>query len=90
MTILFGPAYPNYRETMPDPIKPHPLNVIGDYYVQDGCCMSCTVPQSEAPNLFGVTNEPYYHCYVKQQPTTPEESKRMLTANRRDRFPFSE
>ncbi len=44
--------------------------------------MSCTVPQSEAPDLFGQTSEPCYHCFVKKQPNTPEETERMLATIR--------
>lgn len=44
--------------------------------------MSCEVPQIEAPDLFGITTEPHYHCYVKKQPTTPEETERMLATIR--------
>ena len=54
-------------------VKPHPLNVIGDFYVEDGCCTTCDVPQTEAPDLFGMTSEPYYHCYVKRQPESEAE-----------------
>jgi hypothetical protein len=61
-------------------LKPHPLNVIGDFYVEDGCCTACDVPQSEAPDLFGMTSDPYYHCYVKRQPRSKTELDQMLSA----------
>ena len=61
-------------------VKPHPLNVIGDFYVEDGCCTACDVPQTEAPDLFGMTSEPYYHCYVKRQPESEAEHDQMLSA----------
>src|SRR5436190_13493730 len=60
--------------------KPHPLNVIGDFYVEDGCCTACEVPQTEAPALFGMTPAPNYHCYVKRQPQSGAEREQMLSA----------
>lgn len=61
-------------------VKPHPLNVIRDFYVEDGCCTACDVPQTEAPDLFGMTRDPYYHCYVKRQPQSESEHDQMLSA----------
>jgi len=61
-------------------LKLHALNVIGDFYVEDGCCTACEVPQSEAPDLFGMTPKPNYHCYVKRQPQTDAERDQMLSA----------
>jgi len=29
-------------------VKPHRLNVIGDFYVADDCCTACDVPEAEA------------------------------------------
>src|SRR5260370_561180 len=61
--------------------KPHPANVSGDYYVEDGCCSMCVVPLSEAPELFGVYQNPtkgYLHCYVKRQPETASEQEQMF------------
>jgi hypothetical protein len=29
--------------------QPHPANVPGDFYVEDGCCTMCEVPFAEAP-----------------------------------------
>lgn len=52
------------------------LNVIGPFYVEDGCCTLCGVPSTEAPDLFA---EAERHCYVRRQPTTPEELERMLS-----------
>jgi len=35
-------------------VKPRPyrLNVIGDFYVEEGCCTLYGVPESIAPDLF--------------------------------------
>jgi hypothetical protein len=61
------------------PLPPHPANVPGPFYVENGCCMSCAVPESVAPELFGwLEDEP--HCYVKRQPESPEEMAQMLEA----------
>ena len=38
--------------------KPHPANVPGDFYVEDGCCTMCLVPFTEAPELFGECQDP--------------------------------
>lgn len=51
------------------------LNVIGPFYVEDGCCTLCGVPDSIAPELFGVTDD---HCYVKRQPQTSDEQDAMV------------
>lgn len=43
----------------------------GDFYVQQGCCTYCGVPQKVAPDLVGLTKEE--HCYwIKQPETLPE------------------
>jgi len=53
------------------------LNVIGPFYVEDGCCTLCGVPDTEAPDLFA---EAEGHCYVHRQPNTSEELEQMLSA----------
>lgn len=64
--------------------KPHPANVPGDFYVEDGCCTMCLVPFSFAPELFGECQDlkGYPHCFVKRQPETPVELTKMLDAIR--------
>lgn len=54
-----GPKHTRYR-----------LNVIGPFYVEDGCCTACGVPDALAPELFGGNDD---HCYVKRQPEAPHE-----------------
>jgi hypothetical protein len=63
---------------------PHPANVPGDFYVEDGCCTMCEVPFAEAPELFGTVHDPkgYPHCFVKRQPATPAELDQMVSAIR--------
>ena len=55
---------------------PHPKNVAGPFYVEDGCCLSCDVPMIEAPGLFAYAHDG--HCYVKRQPLTPDEVSAMI------------
>jgi hypothetical protein len=64
--------------------QPHPANVPGDFYVEDGCCTMCEVPFAEAPELFGTVQDPkgYPHCFVKRQPESPVELEQMLSAVR--------
>ncbi|HEX7027058.1 MAG TPA: hypothetical protein VF268_07435 [Gammaproteobacteria bacterium] len=66
---------------------PHKLNAPGDFYVEDGCCVSCGIPESEAPELFAweeTDNEFHkghksYHCYVCRQPKTEAEIDKMIS-----------
>src|SRR5882762_1869586 len=44
-----------------------------DFYVQPGCCTSCGVPQSVAPDLVGWTNENHPQCYWIKQPENAAE-----------------
>ena len=55
-------------------VNPYKLNVVGDFYVEDGECMACTLPASEAPSLIAEDeSDGGYHCYFKKQPSTQEE-----------------
>jgi hypothetical protein len=60
---------------------PYPANVPGDFYVEDGCCTSCNMPFTVAPDLFA-SSDGYLdgHCYVSKQPKNPEEVHRMMLA----------
>jgi hypothetical protein len=60
-------------------VKPHPQNVPGPFYVEDGCCITCGVPIDAAPDNFGWT-EAGDHCFVKRQPVGLEETDRTLRA----------
>jgi len=57
--------------------KSYRLNVLGDFYVEDGCCTFCGVPEVLAPDLFE-TNTSGEQCYVKKQPQSPDEIRRMI------------
>lgn len=52
--------------------KAHPCNAPGPFYVEDGCCITCSVPHDIAPDLFGWT-EDESHCFVRRQPASPDE-----------------
>lgn len=61
---------------MADQPTAHPKNVRGPFYVQDGCCTACDVPNSEAPDHFEYDADG--HCYVSRQPETQEELTKMI------------
>jgi hypothetical protein len=58
--------------------KPYPTNAPGDFYVEDGICITCCAPESVAPKLMGM--HPEGHCYFKKQPSTPEELDHAIEA----------
>ncbi|MFN3650537.1 MAG: ferredoxin [Armatimonadota bacterium] len=64
-----------------DDNTPHPLNVPGPFYVEDGCCVACMVPHLIAPDLMGFDEESS-HCFVRQQPSSPEAVTRAIFAVR--------
>ncbi len=63
------------------PLPPHPANVPGTFYVEDGCCISCGVWEDVAPDLLAwLPDGSYSHCFVARQPETDEELSRMMDA----------
>jgi hypothetical protein len=64
--------------------RPHPKNVPGPFYVVDGCCTACGVPESVAPDLFSWDGNS--HCYVSRQPANPDETEKALHAIRGAEF----
>ena len=60
--------------------QPHPMNVAGDFYVEDGCCTDCGFPMVLAPSLFETIQDcrDYTHCFVQKQPENPIELKAMI------------
>jgi hypothetical protein len=66
---------------------PHKLNAPGDFYVEDGCCLACGIPESEAPELFAweETENEFHpghkssHCYVCRQPQTEAEIGKIIS-----------
>jgi hypothetical protein len=55
-----------------------PTGSSADFYVQQGCCTSCGVPQAIAPDLVGWTNEKRPQCYWIKQPQTADELGRAI------------
>lgn len=47
----------------------------GDFYVTQGCCTLCGIPEAEAPDMFGSNKE---QCFVKRQPERRRDMRRML------------
>ena len=64
---------------MSDERKPHPKNVPGPFYVENGCCLMCLGTRVQAPFLIGF-DEVEGHCFVKQQPQSDEETYNAIRA----------
>ena len=62
--------------------RAHKLNVPGDFYVEDGECISCGMPESESPNLVGSVDDPIsgHHCFFKKQPQNDGEVRDAIRA----------
>jgi hypothetical protein len=67
--------------------KRYPLNVAGPFYVEDGCCTACGIPEPEAPDLLGwelkkgrEEMQDSFHCYFKKQPESDEELEQAFRA----------
>lgn len=58
---------------------PYPRNAPGDFYVEDGCCIDCGVPEAAAPDLIR-RDEDGAHCYFKRQPVSAEEVDQAIEA----------
>ena len=59
-------------------VNVHPSSVPGDFYVTNGCCTLCGVPETLAPDLIGRSDQEIEHCYWKKQPETPDEIDRAI------------
>ena len=59
-------------------LKIHPSSAKGDFYVENGCCTRCGVPETLAPDLIGGSAGKSEHCYWKKQPETPDEIDRAI------------
>lgn len=57
---------------------PFAENVRGDFHVEDGCCTSCGMPSTVAPELFSYASGG--HCYVSKQPSNAIEVQQMIEA----------
>jgi hypothetical protein len=57
-----------------------PENAKGDFYVENGVCITCYAPEAEAPNLIDHSKIEYGHCFFKKQPETVEELELAINA----------
>jgi len=65
--------------------KPYVENALGPFYVEKDYCITCRLPEHEAPDLMGFhdsdsDSNAESHCYFKKQPATPEELQRAIAA----------
>src|SRR5262245_21900427 len=59
----------------------HPRNAPGHFYVADGECMACMVPEAVAPDLMGFHDSPELsHCFFARQPRGEAEVRAALDA----------
>ena len=62
----------------------YPLNAPGPFYVVNGACITCMVPEHYAPTLMGFYEDPgkggRSHCFFKKQPSNPMETDQALNA----------
>lgn len=58
-----------------------PLNVEGPFYTC-GNCLSCGLPESEAPDLLAPLDDGNNRTYFRRQPQTPDELERACQAIR--------
>lgn len=65
------------NDTTPDR---YPENSEGDFYVENGVCITCGAPEAEAPDLIEHSKKEYGHCYFKKQPETEDEIERAINA----------
>jgi hypothetical protein len=77
------PVDPDLMPSEPARSPPHPANVPGPFYVEDGCCIACGVWEAEAPGLLAwVPDSELPHCYVARQPESDAEFEQMMAAMR--------
>lgn len=50
----------------------HPRNSVGPFYVENGECISCGAPESEADGL--IEHDADGHCFFARQPSTENET----------------
>lgn len=57
--------------------EPYEKNCAGDFIVEDGNCMLCCLPETEAPELMEHDDN---SCYFKKQPQTTDEISHAIEA----------
>ena len=76
---LFGRTEP--VPTAPRAYNPHPANVPGPVYVENGCCLGCAVWHDVAGDyLAWDDNGQGSHCYVRRQPADDQEFESIVAA----------
>jgi hypothetical protein len=60
-------------------IQFYPLNATGDFGVENGCCMLCSVPVDDVPDMMRF-NDDESHCYIYRQPESQPDIDRMVAA----------
>ena len=58
------------------PRRRDPMNAPGPFYTEADTCMTCLLPESQAPDLMGLSEDygsPGFGCFFRKQPQTPEE-----------------
>jgi len=65
-------------------MKRYPLNAPGPFYVVDGACIICMMPEHCAPTRMGfhdvLDDAGKIHCFFKKQPSNPEETEQAIRA----------
>ena len=72
-------ALVSMSEENPNERDRYPLNAKGEFYVENGICLCCMIPEIEAAELMAFDNEAM-HCYFKQQPLTSEDLEHAIAA----------
>jgi hypothetical protein len=60
--------------------KRDPRNAPGPFYAVEKLCLSCGLPEGEAPDLLANLNDTNGDTYFVKQPTTAEEIERACSA----------
>jgi len=56
-----------------------------EFHIMEDLCLTCRAPEAVAPDLIGFYDDPdpgKSHCYLKKQPSSPEEFARAVEAVR--------
>ena len=66
-------------------LQPYHLNATGPFYSVKDRCIICLAPESVAPHLMGLYEDPsgtnrMSHCFFKKQPETAEEIDHAIAA----------
>src|SRR5262245_35078661 len=70
---------PDMSEMNPSERERYPLNAKGDFYVENGICLCCMIPEIEAPELMDF-NKTEMHCFFKCHSLTEQEREHAIQA----------